>query len=67
MGIKKSKNMFDVTIWSNAMYPITSYINVKVFIDGRLPSEFDELYVEAVIVKYIREKAEVYIYTKVER
>ncbi|MEM1639541.1 MAG: hypothetical protein QXJ69_05680 [Desulfurococcaceae archaeon] len=60
MGNKKSKNMFNATIWSNATYPITSYINVKVFIDGRLPGEFDELCIEAVIVKYMREKAEVY-------
>ena len=67
MSIKKSKpGIYRVDIYSNYGQPLTSYSDVKTtYLDEMSLADFDELHVEALLVKYMREKAEVYIYTKI--
>ena len=67
MSIKKSKpGIYRVDIYSNYGQPLTSYSDVKTtYLDEKPLADFDELHVEALLVKYMREKAEVYIYTKI--
>lgn len=65
VGIKKVKQgLYNVTIWSAQGYPFSSYSDVKVYVDGESPGDSDELFLEAVRVKYVKERGEVYVYTK---
>lgn len=65
VGIKRSKQgLYNVTVWSSYGYPFSSYSNVKVYVDNKVIENFEELFIEVVRVKYIREKAELHIYTK---
>lgn len=62
--VKRNRDsLYKVTVWSSNGFPITTYSEVAVFIDDK-PAEDDELVVEATIVRYLREKKEVRIYTK---
>lgn len=55
--------VYTVTLWSSCGYPFASYSDVKVYLDNSLLEDLDELYVEALEVEYIKEKAEIRIYT----
>lgn len=56
--------LYNVTVWSSCGYPFSSYINVKVYLDGKVLEDFEEVLVNAVRVEYIKDKAEVRVYTK---
>ncbi len=61
---KERPGAYRVYVWSGQAYALGSYSNVKVLIDEKEPEEFDELYLEAARVKYIKEKEEVHVYTR---
>lgn len=64
VGIKREPGeVFRVTLWSHEGYPLATYTSKRVFLDDK-PVEGDELFVSAVLVKYLKDKNEVYVYTK---
>ena len=67
VSIKKSKlGIYRVDVYSEYGQPLTSYSDVKtIYLDEKSIANLDELHVEALLVKYVKEKAEIYIYTKI--
>jgi len=67
VSIKKSKpGIYRVDVYSKYGQPLTSYSDVgTIYLDEKPLADFDELHVEALLVKYVKEKAEIYIYTKI--
>jgi len=64
--VKKTKpGSYKVDVYTRYAQPLTSYTNITtVYLDEKPLADFEELHVEALLVKYIKEKGEVYIYTK---
>ncbi|AFL66833.1 hypothetical protein Desfe_0947 [Desulfurococcus amylolyticus DSM 16532] len=53
---------FDVTILSEYGYPFETYKNVIAYIEDSVVANIDELFIEALMVKYEKERGEVRIY-----
>ncbi|MEM0000593.1 MAG: hypothetical protein QXH02_03060 [Desulfurococcaceae archaeon] len=65
VGIKRVKpGLYNVTVWPSCSYPLSSYVNVKVYVEGKALEDFEEVFVEAVRVEYIKDRAEVHVYVK---
>jgi hypothetical protein len=67
ISVKRSKpGSYRVDVYSKYGQPLTSYSDVKtIYLDEKSLVDLDELYVEAILIKYVKEKAEVRVYTKI--
>lgn len=66
VSIKRSKpGPYRVDVYTEYAQPLTSYSDVKaVWLNEKPLGDFEEIHVEALLVKYSKEKGEVYIYTR---
>jgi hypothetical protein len=67
VSIRRSKpGLYKVDVYAKYALPLTSYSDVKtVYLDDKPLGDFEEVHVEALLVKYVKEKSEVYVYTRI--
>jgi hypothetical protein len=52
-------------VYTEYAQPLTSYSDVKtVYLDDKPLGDFEEVHVEALLIKYSKERGEVHIYTR---
>lgn len=66
VSVKKSRpGSYKVDVYTEYAQPLTSYSDVKaVYLDDKPLGDFEEVHVEALLIKYSKERGEVHIYTR---